>query len=327
MAQDVLALQLGRLHLDGFETLTLVVALAVALASAAGLWRIGMREDRQDRLRAVRRAAAAGEARSDADRDVDGPHPWSRLTALLMQSPLVRLVGRERALLALVTAGFRGEHDFTVVVVCKIVGAVGLPTFYWWLGMLAGKPTLRLAVGALCLLIGLFLPEFVLARLAARRKRRLEDAIPDALDLLVICAEAGLAMQPAMQEVARTLARSSPDIAAEFAITGAELHVLPDRATALENLAKRTGIDSLRGVIATLNQSMRFGTSLAEALRVLAGEMRAGRLARLEEGAARLPVLLAIPLMLFLMPALMIVIMSPVALRVIDVISNSGLGK
>ena len=316
-AADGIALSFAGLHFSSVETGILAAAFATALISIAGLWRIGISEYRQARLKIVHDATLR-EVMGDQERE---PQP-SRLAGILAESLLVKLVGRKQLLTALMTAGFRGRHDFAIAIACKAGGAILLTAIAWSLGI--ANPTLHWTTVGLSFLIGLFAPEFVLARLAARRKDRLERAIPDALDLLVICAEAGLAMQPAVEEVSRTLQRSAPEIAAEFTLTSAELRVLPDRATAFENLAERTGIESLRGVVATLNQSMRFGTSLAESLRVLSAEMRAARLARIEEGAARLPVLLAIPLMIFLMPALLIVIMSPVALKVIDVFTTMG---
>ncbi len=322
-APDV-ALRLGRF--TTLETALLGVALVTAISSAAGLWRISISEDRQTRLKVLQQAAAAREGASDEEESRPSRR-GSRLRAMLLESPVVKLAGREQLQAALTTAGYRGEHGRAIAIGCKIGGAVGLPALCWWLGLAANAPLLWWTLMILCTLIGFFAPEFVLARQAGWRRQRLEQAIPDVLDLLVLCAEAGLAMQPAVDEVAQTMQRASPEIAAEFAITGAELRVLPDRATALENLARRTGIESLRGVITTLNQSMRFGTSLSESLRVLSAEMRTARIAALEEGAARLPVLLAIPLMIFLMPALLIVIMSPVALKVIDVIAQTRAGN
>jgi tight adherence protein C len=182
--------------------------------------------------------------------------------------------------------------------------------------------TLRLGALAGAFLFGWRCPEVVLSRLAARRQVRLERGMPDALDLLVICAEAGLSLDQAIEQVGRDLLSSSPEIGEELAVTAAEMRVLPDRAQALENLALRTGISSFRSIIATLNQSLKFGTPLAESLRVLAAEMRAERLARFEERAARLPVLLSIPLMAFVLPSLMIVIGTPLVLRILDTLGT-----
>ena len=167
-------------------------------------------------------------------------------------------------------------------------------------------------------ILGWRCPEAILSRLARRRRARLETGIPDALDLLVICAEAGLSLDHAIEQVGSVLHSSSPEVAKEFAATAAEMRVLPVRSKALENLAERTGLTSLRSIVVTLNQSIEFGTSLAESLRTLAAEMRAERLARFEERAARLPVLLTLPLMAFVLPSLMVVIGTPLVLRIFD---------
>jgi tight adherence protein C len=150
--------------------------------------------------------------------------------------------------------------------------------------------------------------------------------MPDALDLLVVCAEAGLSLNQAIEEISRQLRMSNKDVADEFTTTSAEMRVLPDFGQALDNLVERTGLDELRGLIATLKQSMKFGTPLAESLRIIAGEMRAARHARIEERAARLPVLLAIPMMLFILPCLLMVVGTPMVLRIMDVFKNVTIG-
>ena len=172
--------------------------------------------------------------------------------------------------------------------------------------------------------LGWRFPEVVLSRLAARRRARLETGIPDALDLLVICAEAGLSLDHAIEQVSRVLRSSNREAAAEFAATAAEMRVCAVRGEALENLARRAGIASLSGIVAALNQSIKFGTPLAGSLRMLASEMRAERLARFEERAARLPVLLTLPLMAFILPSLLLVIGTPLALRIIDMLGRNG---
>ena len=164
-------------------------------------------------------------------------------------------------------------------------------------------------------MLGWRLPDIILSRLAARRRRRIEQGLPDALDLLVVCAEAGLSLDQAIEQVGRDLRTSNPEVAEEFATTAAEMRVLSDRGQALENLVHRTGLLNLRSITAMLRQAIRFGTPLAEFMRILAAEMRTERMARFEERAARLPVLLAIPLMLFILPSLLMVIGTPVGLQ------------
>jgi tight adherence protein C len=187
-------------------------------------------------------------------------------------------------------------------------------------------PLLRIAVLAIGVIIGWRLPELILNRLVRRRRLRIEHGIPDALDLLVICAEAGLSLNQAIEEISRQLRLSNRDVADEFAATSAEMRILPDVGQALDNLVERTGLVNLRGMVATLKQSLQFGTPLAESLRIVAEEMRMEHHARIEERAARLPVLLAIPMMAFILPCLLMIIGTPVVLRIIDAFKNISFG-
>jgi tight adherence protein C len=318
--------QFGPLRFSLIEAVVVLVAVGAALISAFGLWRIGTREDRQARLVTVRRAVVRPGAEQPP-----GPRWYVRLGELLMATPVIRLAGRQRLVAALHEAGIRGENSLAGFLACKIGGALAFAGLSWWtisgLAVAAGAPVLLWGNVAAALFLGSYAPELVLTRLTIRRRRRLEHGFPDALDLLVICTEAGLGLPQAVEEIARALQKPAPEIAAEFAMTAAEFKILPDRAMALDNMVRRTGIESLRNLTATLNQSLRFGTSLADSLRTLSSDMRAARMAHIEEGAARLPVLLSIPLMLFLMPALLLVIMSPVALKIADMVSRDGSGQ
>jgi len=185
---------------------------------------------------------------------------------------------------------------------------------------------IQLAFLGFALMSGWRLPDIILNRLAKRRRLRLEKGFPDALDLLVVCAEAGLSLNQAIAEVSGQLRSSNRDVADEFAETAAELQISPDFSQALDNLVQRTGLDDLRSLIATLKQSLKFGTPLAESMRLLAAEMRATRQARMEERAARLPVLLAIPMMAFILPSLLMIVATPLVLRVIEVFQTIKFG-
>jgi tight adherence protein C len=176
------------------------------------------------------------------------------------------------------------------------------------------------------IMLGWRLPDIVVGWLARRRKIRLEMGFPDALDLLVICAEAGLGLEQAIGQVSHDLRFATPDVAAEFAIAAAEMRVIADRRLALEHLAERTGLETLKSMISILNQSIRFGTPLSEALRQLTAEARMVRIARLEEQGARLSVTLLLPMMVFIMPSLFLVICGPIALRAIDLMTAT-MGK
>ena len=215
-------------------------------------------------------------------------------------------------------------------VASKVYGAFVVAALLWlsmeWCDLFSSLTAIRVALLIAALMIGWRMPDLFLSRFAARRRLQLERGLPDALDLLVICAEAGLSLDQAIEQVSEDLRSSNPAVAEEFAITASEMRVLSNRGEALENFARRTGVASLRSIIATLNQAIRFGTPLAQSMRILGAEMRNGRLLRIEESAARLPVLLAIPLALFILPSLLLVIGTPVALRLADTLSSLAVG-
>jgi tight adherence protein C len=170
--------------------------------------------------------------------------------------------------------------------------------------------------------IGFFGPDVLIRNIIARRVHQMELGLPDALDLLVICAEAGLALDAALVRVSRELDATWPELAEEFGITAAELTYLPDRKMAFDNLNARTNMASVRGVVNTLLQTAKFGTPLAVSLRNLAAEFREARITRAEEKAARLPAMLTVPMILFILPTLFIVLLGPAIISIIDTFSG-----
>jgi tight adherence protein C len=169
---------------------------------------------------------------------------------------------------------------------------------------------------------GFYLPKIYLRNAAGKRAKQLQRALPDGLDLMVICAEAGLSLDATLVRVSRELGNTWPELAEEFGITAAELTFLPERRMAFENLNARTDSDGIRGVVNTLQQTAKFGTPLAQSLRVLANEMRTARMTRAEEKAARLPALLTVPMILFILPTMFIVMLGPAAINVMDALSK-----
>ena len=171
-------------------------------------------------------------------------------------------------------------------------------------------------------LFGFYAPTIYLRNAAAKRAKLLQLALPDGLDLLVICAEAGLSLDASLIRVSRELGNGSPELAEELAITAAELTFLPDRRMAFDNLNTRTNSEGIRAVVNTLQQTAKFGTPLAQSLRVLAAEMRAARMTRAEEKAARLPALLTVPMILFILPTLFIVLLGPAGIGIVDTFAH-----
>jgi tight adherence protein C len=298
----------------------MAVAMVVAVLTGFRLWQIAQRDEVQRRrLEAFRGASAVGTQTVSL--------PWyRRLGIMIAASPIVGTVEQQRLLTLLARAGIKGRGSLANFVASKVCGALVLAGLAWllleWQNLLIGMMLGRVAVLGCALLLGWRLPDFVLNRIIKRRRLRLEQGMPDALDLLVICAEAGLSLNQSIDEISRQLNLSNRDVADEFAATAAEMQVLPDFGQALDNLVQRTGLADLRSLTATLKQSLKFGTPLTESLRMIAAEMRAARHARIEERAARLPVLLAIPMMMFILPCLLMIVGTPVALRIMDVFKN-----
>ena len=161
-------------------------------------------------------------------------------------------------------------------------------------------------------------PDLYVGNLVSKRTDLIRKGLPDALDLLVICAEAGLTVDSAFNRVAKELGRAYPELGDEFAMTAIELTFLAERRSAFENLAYRVNLESVKGVVTTMIQTERYGTPLASALRVLSAEFRNERMMRAEEKAARLPAIMTVPLILFILPVLFVVILGPAACSISD---------
>ena len=319
-----LAFRIGGIAFGPIDTSIVILALAVAALSAFNLWRIGEREDREERLfDALRRAPLLRRAHPQ---QLQHPPWYQRLGTKIASTKIIGTAKQKSLLDALVAAGIKGHGHLAGLIAGKFcIGATFVPLCWLlleWRQWFVGSPMLRLSVLAGASILGWRGPELVLSKLTKRRRMRLENGIPDAIDLLVVCAGAGLSLDHAIEQVGHVLHSSSPEVAKEFSATAAEMRVLADRSHALEHLAERAGLPSLRSIVVTLNQSIKFGTSLVESLRILASEMRTERLTRFEERAARLPVLLTVPLMLFVLPSLLIVIGTPLVLRIVDMLTK-----
>lgn len=171
-------------------------------------------------------------------------------------------------------------------------------------------------------LVGAFAPDLYIRNEATKRRTKLRRALPDALDLMVICAEAGLSLDSMLKRVSEEFSQSSPEMADELALTSLELGFLPDRRQALQNLNGRTDLPGIRGLVNSLVQSEKYGTPLAQSLRVLSHEFREERMLKAEEKAARLPALLTVPMIIFIFPPLFVVLIGPAILSVIDGLRN-----
>lgn len=219
-------------------------------------------------------------------------------------------------------AGFRSKDAVIVYLFSKLImPAIGVGIaliVVYGLNVQEDQPVFQALIAISIVLLTFFLPDLVVKNTADKRTNEIRKALPDALDLLVICAEAGLTLDAALTRVAKELAGASPELADEFSLTAIELGFLTERRQALFNLTQRVNLRAVKGVVATLIQTEKYGTPLAHSLRVLSAEFRNERMMRAEEKAARLPAIMTIPLILFILPTLFIVLLGPAACQVSD---------
>jgi len=219
-------------------------------------------------------------------------------------------------------AGLRSRDAIIVFLFFKVatpvlLGAVAfLLVYLMQFGDLAPVGRLAVVLGGIGL--GFFAPELYVSNLTKKRQLSLGKALPDGLDLLVICAESGLSLDASLDRVANEIGDANTALAEELSLTSIELGFLPDRRQALTNLNRRTNLPSIRGVVNTLLQTEKYGTPLSQSLRVLANEFRDQRLLRAEEKAARLPATLTVPMIVFILPVLFIVLIGPAIISVMD---------
>ncbi len=228
----------------------------------------------------------------------------------------------------LAQAGIRKKEYAVAVIFARMVlpvvfGLMAATAVYWTNTFPEWGPLKRLALFAAALGLGYKGPEIYLKNLISKRTDAIRKGLPDALDLLVICAEAGLTVDAAFGRVARELGRAYPELGDEFTLTSIELSFLTERRHAFENLAYRVDLEAVRGVVTTMIQTERYGTPLASALRVLSAEFRNERMMRAEEKAARLPAIMTVPLILFILPVLFVVIIGPAGCSLMDAFSHT----
>lgn len=226
----------------------------------------------------------------------------------------------------LAQAGWRSNdalirYLFAKAVMPLAVGALAAFVFYV-LKLTELSPVMRLGATLGATLGGAFLPDLMVKNAIDKRRDKIRKGLPDALDLMVICAEAGLSLDAILKRVADEFGTSCPELADEMQITSLELGFLPDRRQALLNFSARTNSPGTRGLINSLLQSDKYGTPLATSLRVLSAEFREERMLRAEEKAARLPAMLTVPMIVFILPPLFVVLIGPAVLETMDALGS-----
>ena len=220
----------------------------------------------------------------------------------------------------LMRAGLRGPKVETAFLMGRLLSPITLIVLS--LLYLLINPNLALPIGGkiglviACAYFGIKLPEIYLSNITSKRQVSMRRAWPDALDLLLICVESGMSIEHAFRKVSTEIGSASVPLAEELALTTAELSYLPERRMAYDNLAKRTALDAVKSVSTVLIQAERYGTPLGSALRVLAQESRDNRMTAAEKKAASLPPKLTVPMIVFFMPALFVVILTPALIQI-----------
>ena len=244
------------------------------------------------------------------------------LQTLVDRFNLDKLIAPKGLKLKLMQAGYRQPYAPKVYVGVRVLLAVaaGIGGFLYLTVVLDDQltPFNRLLVLFGSPVVGFYLPAILVANVAARRRQEMGLFFPDALDLLVICVEAGLSIEAAFQRVTNEMIESAPVLAEEFGLTTAELAFLGDRSRAYENLANRTGLSAAKTLATTLVQAEQKGTSVRLALKVLSQESRSERLMMAERKAAALPAKLTVPMIVFFLPVLLVVIMGPAIIQVME---------
>jgi len=274
--------------------------------------------ERREELRARHKEALSGRKGTGLRAEAVGS--TKLIKQIVERFNLSKLVATEGTQEKLQQAGLRGPtpqvvFNFFRFVMPFVVFAAAL--FYLFVVTSFAWPTMmKVAAAVGAALAGFYMPDIYISNQIAHRQQAIMGAFPDALDLLLICVEAGMSVEAGFAKVSSEIGQASTELAEEFALTTAELSYLPDRKQAFENLAKRCGHQGVKAVATALNQAERYGTPLGQALRICAQENREMRMSEAEKKAASLPAKLTVPMILFFLPCLFVVIMGPAIMRV-----------
>jgi tight adherence protein C len=247
--------------------------------------------------------------------------PKAYMQTVVEQFNLSKWVGQEAAREKLMQAGYRGQGPYVAFLFFRMVVPlamlVGSLVYVFLIGHLEYSPSVKLGLCLAATYAGMQLPFLFLKNKIQKRKLSIMRAFPDALDLLLICVESGMSIEAAFRRVSEEIGTQSIALCEELTLTTAELSYLPDRRQAYENLAKRTDLDGVKAVCLALQQAERYGTPMAQTLRVMSQENRDMRMSEAEKRAAALPPKLTVPMIVFFLPVLFVVILGPAAIKAI----------
>ncbi|MEE9480515.1 MAG: type II secretion system F family protein [Kiloniellales bacterium] len=312
------------------EDLIVAMAAVTACVSLAAVWMALLHRD--PAVRRARALAAQREALRSGmlavRRREDRLQAMTIMRQVVERLQLMRSAQAEKISLKLARAGWRSKD----AVVRYLFARIALPFAFGGgaLLLLYGfdaynlESTVKLLVSLVAVMVGAYAPDMCVKNASLKRQDKIRKSLPDALDLMVICAEAGLSLDATMRRVADELGQAGPELADEFGLTSLELGFLEDRQKALQNMVLRTDLVAMRGMINTLVQAEKYGTPLAHSLRILSAESRTERVLKAEEKAARLPAMLTVPMIIFILPPLFVVLLGPAALDIADAFKNLG---
>lgn len=277
----------------------------------------------RDKIRARERARLAksgGAKAANGGPSLRGNSPKQYMLDVVDRLDLRRVLMDDATVNKLRMAGFRGQSPiigflFARFVLPFVFGLFGI-IYFFGLGVGSQQPGMKVSFVIGCVILGLYAPNFYINNLTQKRQQSIRRAWPDALDLLLICVESGMSVEPAFKRVADEIGTQSIALAEELTLTVAELSFLQERRQAYENLGTRTGLDGVKAVTTALIQAEKYGTPLGQTLRVLAQENRDMRMAEAEKKAAALPPKLTVPMIVFFLPVLFAVIMGPAMIQI-----------
>ncbi len=313
---------------SAYEELILLSAMVSVLASAFLVYRTLLHRDPlssriasiNERQKALRQGMLAPKTRQRQQKSI------SAMRGLVEILKLHRTREADKVKLQLTRAGLRHKDALVIYYFIKlclplVVGAAAAFVIYGMQTFDIEGPSRLLAVMAAAAL-AVYLPNIYVKNAGNKRRLLLSKGVPDALDLLVICAEAGQSLDGSIKRVANEADLFCPELGEELTLTSIELGLMPDRRQALNNLVERTDVPELRNVVNALIQTEKYGTPLAHSLRVLAAEYRLERLTKAEEKAARLPALMTVPMIIFILPPLFVVLIGPAVVKVMDMLGK-----
>jgi tight adherence protein C len=249
--------------------------------------------------------------------------PKAYMKQVVDQFSLSKWLNTETAKLQLAQAGHRGPQAEVGFLFFRLVSPIVLFlltfVYIFFISRFQLPFMIKVGIALFGAYVGIKAPEIFLKNKISKRQMSMRRAFPDALDLLLICVESGMSIEHALAKVSGEIGVQSVAMAEELTLTTAELSYLPDRRMAYENLGRRTGLDSVRNIVTVLNQAERYGTPLGTALRVVAQESRDSRLMEAEKKAAALPPKLTVPMILFFLPVLFAVILTPAIIQIMEV--------